>query len=900
MQNIPNICELINNQLLINDISQYEMGEKIGEGTFAKVFLATHKITNEKVAIKILDKCRINRKEDQERINNEIEILKKIKHYNIIKLLSTFENDSKIYIIQEYIEGQELFEYIQNNKKLSEREACLLYQQIISGIEYLHKLGIAHRDLKPENILLSTTNVLKIIDFGLSILYSKNELLKTLCGSPCYAPPEMIGGKKYKGLSSDIWSSGIILFLMLAGHLPFNELTNKKLYNKILSGKYVIPKDISEEGKDLIRRILEVNPKKRIKINEIKEHPWFNMVNRIFNMHDGIDIKKTVIPLDEEIIEKMYKIGFNKMQVRDTILRNLYNNISTTYYLLLGQKIRENQESIADLFSYSYERYMEDKKNNISNYNNDIINVLKEKISSKGKLEELPNFEKKEKNINTKTKKNKENVNSRNKKKINKNHTNECNKFVVKAKDIINENENENENEKKKFEKPLTISERINYFMIQKEDNISSEKCVSPIDNINIIYNLKEEQNCRFNDNNKDNNNDNNNDKIMHPCHSNEILLNIEKNNYIDSEPNNKKPLMLMSMNIKHKKHNKSTMKSMDYERNKFSIINEIIKDYKNKHKSLDNKNKNKENPLNNIKSYKKNIKLKLYTSASGDLFNNRNEIQKKSKKYSCSEISISKNNQHNMSNNEDYKTYIRIRKRTNKQSEIRNDNNYNYQKFYTKGKSNSVRNIKNLKKGFKNNIKISTNNVKKQNPIFSNNKNKSTKNIYKKQFNLNYSIPNSNDNNSKIKEQKDNYIKVGNKKNEKAEVLNKIDEKEEKKLKNNRNKKSQKYIKNVYEEEYNYCEPLDLSMIFFFDKTKVLSLLKNHLYENDIYVKSKKIDGNNKKLICSQDDSILFEIEIENDEKNKNNYIRIRTIRGEKDFYTDLFNSINCLIQKN
>ena len=252
-------------KLLINNIKQYEMGEKIGEGTFGKVIVATHKITKEKVAIKILDKFRISKKDEQIRINREIEALKKINHYNIIKLYTIIENDVQIYIIQEYINGNELFEYIKNNKKLTEKEACLFYQQIISGIEYLHKLRIAHRDLKPENILLTDSKVLKIIDFGLSVLYEKNDLLKTQCGSPCYAPPEMIEGKHYKGFAADIWSSGIILFFMLAGYLPFNELTNKKLYNKILNGKYNIPKDISNEGKDLIKKILEINPKKSYK-----------------------------------------------------------------------------------------------------------------------------------------------------------------------------------------------------------------------------------------------------------------------------------------------------------------------------------------------------------------------------------------------------------------------------------------------------------------------------------------------------------------------------------------------------------------------------------------------------------------------------------------------------------
>ena len=145
MSNNLNISESTNNnELLYNNIKQYEIGEKIGEGNFGKVIIATHKITKEKVAMKILDKFRINRKDDKKRLNREIEVLKQVNHHNIIKLYSIIEDMSKIYIIQEYIYGSELFEYIKNNRKLSEKEACLFYQQIISGIEYLHNLGITN------------------------------------------------------------------------------------------------------------------------------------------------------------------------------------------------------------------------------------------------------------------------------------------------------------------------------------------------------------------------------------------------------------------------------------------------------------------------------------------------------------------------------------------------------------------------------------------------------------------------------------------------------------------------------------------------------------------------------------------------------------------------------------
>lgn len=152
----------------------------------------------------------------------------------------------------EYASGGELFEYIVKRKKLKEQEACKFFQQIISGIEYIHKSGICHRDLKPENLLLDDQSNIKIVDFGLSNTYAPQQTLKTACGSPCYAAPEMIAGKRYHGLGSDIWSCGIILYAMTCGYLPFEDPNTNKLYKKILACDYLIPGFISAQNKDLI------------------------------------------------------------------------------------------------------------------------------------------------------------------------------------------------------------------------------------------------------------------------------------------------------------------------------------------------------------------------------------------------------------------------------------------------------------------------------------------------------------------------------------------------------------------------------------------------------------------------------------------------------------------------
>jgi len=160
----------------------------------------------------------------------------------------------------EYAPGGELFDYIVANTRLEEQEACKYMQQIISGVEYIHQLKIVHRDLKPENLLLDYNKNLKIVDFGLSNTYSDGELLKTACGSPCYAAPEMIAGKKYSGSKVDIWSCGVIMFALICGFLPFEDPDTAKLYKKILSGEFKIPSFVSSDAKDLMRMILNTDP----------------------------------------------------------------------------------------------------------------------------------------------------------------------------------------------------------------------------------------------------------------------------------------------------------------------------------------------------------------------------------------------------------------------------------------------------------------------------------------------------------------------------------------------------------------------------------------------------------------------------------------------------------------
>ena len=266
-------------------IGNYQIKQTLGEGTFGKVKLGIYIPTNEKVAIKIIEKDRMTDKDDVVRLKREFDMLSKFNHPNVILVTEIFESTDSYYSVMEYCEKGELFNYIVNKNRLSENETSFFYFQIINGLEYIHSLGIVHRDLKPENLLISKEHLLKIIDFGLSNYFTEGqtELLSTPCGSPCYASPEMVAGKKYDGMKIDVWSTGIILFAMLCGYLPFEDKNNDVLFDKILECKIEFPDFLSEDAKDLINKILVVDPEERITIKEIKKHKFYLKGKKFFD-----------------------------------------------------------------------------------------------------------------------------------------------------------------------------------------------------------------------------------------------------------------------------------------------------------------------------------------------------------------------------------------------------------------------------------------------------------------------------------------------------------------------------------------------------------------------------------------------------------------------------------------
>ena len=267
-------------QIIEGKNKTYVISKTLGKGTFGKVKMAYNiNNKNEKYACKILLKSNIKDEDDNIRCKREMEILKRMHHVNVVRTYEIISTDTTYFIFMDYCGKGELFNYIVEQQHLSEEKSAFFYYQIINGVEYIHNKGVCHRDLKPENLLLTEKMKLKIIDFGLSNFYSGN-LLETPCGSPCYASPEMVMGKKYNGFFIDVWSSGIILYAMLCGYLPFEEMENDE-YNEVLFKNIVecnvdFPKEfITPTAKDLLMKILVRDPKKRITIEEIKQHNFY-------------------------------------------------------------------------------------------------------------------------------------------------------------------------------------------------------------------------------------------------------------------------------------------------------------------------------------------------------------------------------------------------------------------------------------------------------------------------------------------------------------------------------------------------------------------------------------------------------------------------------------------------
>ncbi|OIW18625.1 hypothetical protein TanjilG_13377 [Lupinus angustifolius] len=257
---------------------KYELGRLLGHGTFAKVYHARNIGTGKNVAMKVIGKEKVIKVGMMEQMKREISVMKMVKHPNIVQLHEVMASKSKIYIAMELVRGEELFNKVVKGR-LGEDVARLYFQQLISAIDFCHSRGVYHRDLKPENLLLDEDGNLKVSDFGLSAFSEEHlrqdGLLHTTCGTPAYVSPEVIAKKGYDGAKADLWSCGVILYVLLAGFLPFQDENLMVMYKKIYKGDFKSPPWFSSEARRLITKLLDPNPNTRITISKIMDSSWF-------------------------------------------------------------------------------------------------------------------------------------------------------------------------------------------------------------------------------------------------------------------------------------------------------------------------------------------------------------------------------------------------------------------------------------------------------------------------------------------------------------------------------------------------------------------------------------------------------------------------------------------------
>ncbi|XP_014240999.1 serine/threonine-protein kinase SIK3-like isoform X2 [Cimex lectularius] len=320
-------------------VGYYELEQTIGKGNFAVVKLATHVVTNTKVAIKIIDKTKLDQ-ENLKKIFREIQILMKLRHPHIIRLYQVMETPKTIYLVTEYACGGEIFDFLVKNGRLREIEACKIFHQIVAAVSYCHSRNVVHRDLKAENLLLDANMKIKLADFGFSNEFEAGDKLKTWCGSPPYAAPELFQGVQYDGPKADIWSLGVVLYVLVCGSLPFDGNTLWSLKNKVISGMFRIPFFMSADCEQLIRQMLLIDPERRLSIKQIRAHRWMNQVcpDPSYEAAEDKSLDLEPIKINNSVVEHMLQLpSINKEQIIEAVSNNCFDHISAIYNLLVDK-----------------------------------------------------------------------------------------------------------------------------------------------------------------------------------------------------------------------------------------------------------------------------------------------------------------------------------------------------------------------------------------------------------------------------------------------------------------------------------------------------------------------------------------------------------------------------------
>ncbi|XP_076138623.1 serine/threonine-protein kinase SIK3 homolog isoform X1 [Alosa pseudoharengus] len=320
-------------------VGYYEIERTIGKGNFAVVKLATHVITKAKVAIKIVDKTQLD-DENLKKIFREVQIMKMLRHPHIIRLYQVMETERMIYLVTEYASGGEIFDHLVAHGRMAEKDARRKFKQIVAAVHFCHCRNIVHRDLKAENLLLDHNLNIKIADFGFSNLFSRGQLLKTWCGSPPYAAPELFEGKEYDGPKVDIWSLGVVLYVLVCGALPFDGSTLQNLRARVLSGKFRIPFFMSTDCEYLIRHMLVLDPSKRLSMEQICKNKWMRQgdpdpeFERLIAECEQVKTERETELINEQVLLAMSEMGLDRERTLQSLHTDAYDHYSAIYSLL--------------------------------------------------------------------------------------------------------------------------------------------------------------------------------------------------------------------------------------------------------------------------------------------------------------------------------------------------------------------------------------------------------------------------------------------------------------------------------------------------------------------------------------------------------------------------------------
>ena len=432
-------------------IGPYEILDLLREGSSSKIYLAKSLYNNENVVIKAISKTSLQKNlDDILLITKQIETLKILKHRNIITLYEIYESNKYIFLITEYCSGKNLIEKIIQKKRFSEEEALIIFFQLLDAFTYMHKMNICHRNIRAEHILFDKNNRPKIVGFGYSSFYEKNKKIKGAYGSLCYACPEIIDEQPYNPELADVWSLGVILYVLICGYLPFSDEDDDRNKMLISEGKIEFPKEISNKLKDLLRHMLDKNQEKRYNFQKIVKHPWIKPYNETF-FSQGINIHKTIYPVDEKILNIILEYNFDKNKIKEDLINNKYNTGTGLYKQIVRKLMDLKIKNISDLFCEEFNAYRDNIKNKYENgderYEKYIQNVA-EKYNKK------ENF---------------------------------VNKFRQREDEIVDkllalkEQKNEKKNE-------------LNVINEEENDNVNTEDKLKINDNVEIIYNNEQEE----------------------------------------------------------------------------------------------------------------------------------------------------------------------------------------------------------------------------------------------------------------------------------------------------------------------------------------------------------------------------------------------------------------------